>query len=120
MREVSYEQAIDILTKQGGDTREVVLVSPTPLAKVEGEYMSQGYEVLLGNKAVALCVNPQVANKVTNILNTANTLAAENARLRAALTKIAYDPFGNPEATHADLLQTITEFAIATLEGGAK
>jgi hypothetical protein len=53
-------------------------------------------------------------------LNSATTLAAENARLRAALTKIAYDPFGNPEATHADLLQTITEFAIATLEGGAK
>jgi hypothetical protein len=71
-------------------------------------------------QAIATGAPVPTNGKQAKELNTATSLAVENARLRAALTKIAYDPFGNPEATHADLLQTITEFAIATLEGGAK
>ena len=88
--------------------------------ELAGEWTVHGCTLVRGGKAKAVSFSPQVVNDIANKLNTANTLAAENARLRAALTKIAYDPFGNPEATHADLLQTITEFAIATLEGGAK
>jgi hypothetical protein len=37
--------------------------------------------------------------------------AAENERLRKVLDRIAYGPFGGPEASASDLLGSITDFA---------
>jgi|688.fasta_scaffold1534545_2 hypothetical protein len=37
--------------------------------------------------------------------------AAENERLRKVLDRIAYGPFGGPEASASDLLDSITDFA---------
>jgi hypothetical protein len=37
--------------------------------------------------------------------------AAENERLRKVLDRIAYGPFGGPEASTSDLLDSITDFA---------
>jgi len=94
MREISYEQAIDILTKQGGDTREVVLVSPTPPAKVEGEWKRAGNgpgfcTAILTNGSNSVCVDEEEVAPVLALLNSATTLAAENARLREALSEDA-------------------------------
>jgi len=43
-------------------------------------------------------------------------LREENDRLRAALQRIAYKPFGAADATHKEVLDAISDFAHETLE----
>jgi len=72
----------------------------------------------------------QAALSVGGLERKVSRLEKENAELAArhaadqrkiaalveALTKIAYEPFGESDATHAEVLDAITEYARAALE----
>jgi hypothetical protein len=63
--------------------------APTPPAKVEGEWKVQHLDIeysAVTNGTHSFCVAPTDAVKLCPVLN---TLAAENARLRVTLTRIA-------------------------------
>jgi hypothetical protein len=136
MREISYEQAIDILTKQGGDAREVVLVSPTPPATVEGEWkqwqsrqLNDSYEVVWQGGSYCILFSTeqqaqQVAASFNNYESKLSTLAAENARLRAALqevvTAITNEIASDEEPCWSAVFDNVLVIASAELRGGAK
>jgi hypothetical protein len=105
-----------------------LLDPPTPPATVEGDGPWIIHENADGSTFLH---NPTLAwndvrtfevprNNIAWLRDILNKQHAENARFQNALHKIAYGHFGNPEASHAEVLDSITEYARLVLNGGVK